>query len=155
MGFKEDNSKFFLDLDEFEERIEIDLVKLQREAVLLFLTQATSHGRSEAFTPVGNPDLWKNPAPVNYRSGTAISNWRVGINKIDGTIVDIQDSSGATSRKQVDKLGNLQPFSIVWISNNLPYINRIMEQGWSTQTPQGSTELILQSVIKNIKFKYG
>lgn len=63
--------------------------------------------RVEEYTPVGNPALWKYPAPKNYTPGHLKSNW---------------------------KLSNLA--GQILLTNDAPYALAI-ENGWSTQAPSG------------------
>jgi hypothetical protein len=68
--------------------------------------------RVQERTPVGNPGLWKYPAPKNYRPGTLKASWSVSYSPIT--------TSGVYAT----------------ISNNEPYAYRV-EFGWSTQAPNG------------------
>lgn len=74
-------------------------------------------------TPVGNPRLWKNKAPKNYRPGNAKRHTRQVGNDIDA---------------------------------NYAYAVRL-ENGWSTQAPDGMTvptiEHIRQYVLKKLGVK--
>ena len=155
MSFQIQNKQFFLDLDKFKNQIDVDISKMQREIALLIVSRLVSHGRYVGATPVGNPDLWKSPPKKGYSGGRAISNWRVDVGGKAGGTTDSVDFGASVQADVVSKLANLQPYQIVWISNNLPYIYRIMEEGHSTQTPKGSIALTIAEVKQIIQAKYG
>lgn len=106
---------------------------LQRKIVFDLL------GRIVRKTPVGNPDLWKNPPPPGYVGGRARANWQVevGVTDPNDRQVDAVDTAGAVtiSKGEAVALG-AKPFDITWIFNNVPYIVRL-ENGWSSQAPPG------------------
>ncbi len=110
-----------------------DVSKLQRKIVFDLL------GRIVKRTPVGNPDLWKNPPPPGYVGGRARANWQVevGVNDPGNKQVDGVDAAGAVtiSKGEAAALG-AKPFDITWIFNNVPYIVRL-ENGWSSQAAPG------------------
>lgn len=93
-------------------------------------------------TPVGNPVLWKGPAPAGYVGGRARASWGVGLNRIDADArVTITDKDGRrTVARGMAKLADYKPDDTVWIASRLPYIERL-EYGWSTQAPQGMVRL--------------
>ena len=59
------------------------------------------------YTPVGDPSLWKYPAPPDYKPGTLKASWSLEMKN-----------------------------NIATISNSQPYAERV-EYGWSTQAPNG------------------
>lgn len=63
--------------------------------------------RVEARTPIGNPSLWKYPAPSSYTPGTLRASWD-------------RQYTGFTAK----------------VFNPQPYAQRV-EEGWSTQAPYG------------------
>lgn len=72
-------------------------------------------------TPVGNPSLWKHPAPKNYDPGTLKKSWELKFN-------------GADVKKDV----------IATIFNPQPYAYRV-EYGWShIQAPQGMVRITMR-----------
>lgn len=60
-----------------------------------------------SYTPVGDPSLWKYPAPAGYQPGTLKKAWEIEFSKQEVTI-----------------------------SNDEPYALRV-EYGWSSQAPNG------------------
>jgi hypothetical protein len=91
-------------------------------------------------TPVGNPSLWKSPAPPGYTGGTARANWQL-TNAAPATgEVNATDSGTATRSAVISELPRLQFTGKYTLANNVPYIERL-EDGWSTQAPQGMVKL--------------
>lgn len=78
---------------------------------------------------VGKPALWKRPPPKDYVPGTFKSNWRLGIDMIDVTTIDEQNSFVLHGRDRMpaDPFGHR-----IFISNSLPYAWPL-ETGHSTQ----------------------
>lgn len=79
--------------------------KIQVEASKRFLAKV------EQRTPVGDPSLWKWPAPKNYKPGTLKASWSISFSKT---------SNGVYAT----------------VFNDQPYAERV-EYGWSSQAPQG------------------
>ena len=98
-------------------------------------------------TPVGNPDLWKVPiAPPGYVGGRARGNWQVGLNETNEEEFDDEDpSGGSTIADGSQTILSAMPFGVIWLFNNVPYIGRL-ENGWSSQAPNGMVRLALASV---------
>ena len=107
------------------------------------------------YSPVGNSDLWKTkykPSPEKYTPGRFRSNWfltksRASVKQSDEILkpgVIIQSYSRRILREYSEK----------WIlTNNMPYAKRL-DNGWSTQAPNGITEpaaLHVNSKIKQIE----
>lgn len=96
-------------------------------------------------TPVGNPDLWSGPAPKGYVGGTARASWFFSADRA-GTEIPVKNTPGMT-----DVSGFAPDSNEIWVANNLPYIQRIMEEGWSGQAPTGT----FSAVVERIKAKWG
>lgn len=106
-------------------------------------------------TPVGNPDLWKSlkigyqspsmkyprktkgKAPKGYVGGTARASWFISPLRPEATPVIKNTPSKFGVSEGLIAITALNGNEI-WIANNLPYIERIMEDGWSTQAPPGT-----------------
>ncbi len=73
----------------------------------LYKVSRNLYTRVVNYTPVGNPSLWKYPAPKGYIPGTLKKNWKIDFRSKE-----------------------------VIISNDAPYGMRV-EYGWSTQAPYG------------------
>ena len=82
-------------------------------------------------SPVGNPELWKNPgmAPPGYVGGRFRANWQITIGVPAAAAIN---STAAPALA----IPNIPPFVTVWITNNVPYAERL-EMGWSKQAPAG------------------
>jgi len=110
-------------------------------------------------TPVGNPTLWKNPegAPDGYAGGAARANWQYGNGEMPEGVLDLIDKGGNSTINRI--IGGVQASpaaSIHWVANNLPYMQRL-EEGWSTQSPQGMLRLTvaefeptIRAALKNV-----
>lgn len=72
-------------------------------------------------------------------SGRLRGNWRIAVNAIDLTTVDITDPTGqATIREVEETVSKLGGDESVSLANSLPYAARIEFEGWShTKAPEG------------------
>ncbi|MGE8302878.1 MAG: HK97 gp10 family phage protein [Pseudomonas kermanshahensis] len=88
-------------------------------------------------SPVGNPDLWKNPPPPGYSGGRFRGSHIVSIGApvyIQTTKIDkVGSETIAEGQRQ---LSGLEPFTVIYIQTNLPYAEKL-EDGHSTQAPGG------------------
>lgn len=67
------------------------------------------------------------------------------------TSTDNVDPSGsATINSGLSAMSGLEPFTVVYIQNNLPYAERL-ENGWSDQAPSGIYELAFIGVSEAYK----
>ena len=72
-------------------------------------------------------------APVD--TGLFKGNWLVGISSKDPRVIKRKSISGQVSiNTGIRKIGKQKGFEDIWISNNLPYAQRLNE-GWSGQAP--------------------
>lgn len=86
-------------------------------------------------SPVGNPDLWKSPAPPGYVGGRFRANWMFGVGQVDTTTTeDIDANGGATLTKLAAAIGATGAGGVTFISNSLPYAEAL-EYGHSSQIP--------------------
>lgn len=95
---------------------------------------------------VGDPSLWKRPAPKDYRPGTFKSNWRLGVDQIDTTTTYEKNSFILHGRDRMPE----RPFGHrFFISNSLPYAWPL-ETGHSTQGRGmvGLTALEFDAILK-------
>ena len=89
-------------------------------------------------TPVGNPKIWKYPAPKDYRRGRLRANWQLSLDAPIYTEVKGQDKSGrATRSKAKQKMRTYKLDDTVYFTNNLDYAELIETGQHSKQAPQG------------------
>lgn len=96
---------------------------------------ATSEVFSNIFfmCPVGEPSQWKNPAsaPEGYVGGNARGNWHCTIGS---------PFVGEDRTSTVEKIQSTIPRragSVVYLTNNVPYIGRLEYDAHSRQAPNG------------------
>jgi len=89
-----------------------------------------------------------NKSPVD--TGAFQNNWTITLNQpIAGTIKQ-EDALPPTPPASAAKLAKIEPFSNVWINNNLVYAERL-EAGHSQQAPNG----IVAPTIAEARVKFG
>ena len=90
-------------------------------------------------TPVGNPDTWKRKPPPGYVGGRARGNWQVTLNAPATSFLQRKDKTGDRTKEAGAKvLQRIRRLSeIVYISNNLPYIEALDLDQHSPQAPDG------------------
>lgn len=77
--------------------------------------------------------------------GGARANWRVAIGEIPHGTLDLNDVSGqATISAAAAKAMSLEAGDTIYLANSLPYIKRLMNDGWSQQAPAGAFDLVVQ-----------
>lgn len=78
-------------------------------------------------------------SPVD--TGRFKGNWQVTIRQRAEGIIETEDKSGSgTFAKGSLVISRQRNFQDIWISNNLPYAERL-NAGWSTQAPAGFVEM--------------
>ncbi len=87
-------------------------------------------------------------------TGRARGNWQIGIAAVPTALLEVKDKAGdATfSREAAKVLGEAlrrDPFQLVTITNNLPYIDRL-EDGWSKQAPNGWIRVAVERTRRRI-----
>jgi len=84
-------------------------------------------------------------------TGRARGNWQVTIGTPANGKLDALDKDGqATIEKGIAVLSGLPPYQIVFLSNNLEYIE-ILEEGNSQQAPNGMVRLTVLELEGNIR----
>jgi hypothetical protein len=77
-------------------------------------------------------------------SGRARANWQVAIGSTPAGTLDLNDKTGqATINKTTAKAAGLRAGDVIFLINNLPYIQRL-EDGYSGQAPAGMVGLAVQ-----------
>jgi hypothetical protein len=91
----------------------------------------------DARSPVGNPALWKHPAPKGYQPGSFRGNWQIGIDFAPaGETGRIDPTGEETLSTNAGSIPEEAAGHVFWIVNNVPYA-RPIEDGWSSQAPTG------------------
>jgi hypothetical protein len=76
-----------------------------------------------------------NKTPVD--TGRARGNWQTTLGDPATGTLDTTDPGGnQTIARGSNTVTTSDPFSVIWLSNNLPYIERL-ENGYSQQAPNG------------------
>ena len=92
-------------------------------------------------SPVGNPALWKNPAPKNYKAGHFVKNWQATIGSPATNELAGQDKSKRFTKAAVKKVAKKwDGENSFYLTNNAPYATAL-EYGWSTQAPKGMVRI--------------
>lgn len=132
---------FLIQINAFVEKTKGQMNEVVRGAVFKFAVSIIST------SPVGNPNLWKTPAPKGYVGGRFRANWQLGIGAAPVGVLDAIDQSedGEDTRNKI--LNDLPKMNaagkIYWLVNNLPYAERL-EKGWSyEQAPNGMVGLAI------------
>lgn len=131
-----------------------DKVRADGEALLRSLGLAVLSSLLEK-TPVGNRQLWKinkdrsrrQLLPKGYVGGHLRHNWQVTINSTVDTVLEgVSRSAAATYRREEPKIKKAPFGSIIYIQNPVPYAERVMEGGHSSQAPRGTFRVTIQEV---------
>lgn len=135
-------SDFADGMRKYAEQVEKNAPRVQREvaaAVLAAVVMAT---------PVGQPALWKGPAPKGYVGGRARANWFVGLGAPASQLTDEvgRDAVGDGNAA----LATIAPGTDVHITNNVPYIVPLND-GHSHQAPAAFVETAIQTGIARAK----
>jgi hypothetical protein len=96
-------------------------------------------------SPVGNPDLWANPAaaPPGYVGGRFRANWQIGASPEERPL----DTTQTNELAQIAAAQNLGGIGKkIWVFNNVPYAARL-EDGWSRQAPLGVVNVAITEIV--------
>lgn len=116
-------------------------------------------------TPVGNREIWASnierksrdlpPLPEGYVGGRLRGNWNTGIGRIDTTDRPAAKSGRAAIRRARLAVSTREPDSDVYLTNSLPYAERIEYDGHSSQAPAGMLRVSVAefSLLFNIAVK--
>lgn len=128
---------FVADLSAFAEKAKGNMDKVVRKVVLDVGTSVVEK------SPVGDASFWQSKPPPGYVGGRFRGNWQYTFNVIPKGQTDTIDPSGSISIGRISKGlgGKASVAGIHYVSNNLPYAQRL-EEGWSyRQAPQGMVML--------------
>ncbi len=91
--------------------------------------------------------VYKSPVDTGRFRG----NWLVGVEVIDLSTTSVPDPAGGlTVEKGTVKIEESVPMTAIWITNNLPYANRL-ENGWSKQAPAGMVAITVAEIETQFK----
>lgn len=80
-------------------------------------------------------------------TGRARANWQVTIGNPTEDVLEVEDQDGSnTISKGSSVITTVGLFDVIWISNNVDYI-RFLEEGSSTQAPEGMVALTFEELL--------
>lgn len=96
-------------------------------------------------TPVGSPSIWKDQEAAaravanGYTGGRARGNWQLTDESEATGVLDFSDGTQGlrAADNTISELGNIKVGTRHFLTNNLPYINRLEYEGHSGQAPDG------------------
>lgn len=117
-------------------------------------------------TPVGNPDLWLHKdsdgtyvdyifarGEPDYVGGRARGNWQITLGTPAVGEIDRVDPEGTETTDEVEEVvAASNPDGVMYLTNNLPYIERL-ENGWSSQAPAGMVRKNIARIDQILKEK--
>ena len=123
---------FTVDLKEFAEKTKANIATVIQESAVDLFSEIIKE------TPVGDPSLWKNPPPANYVAGSLQSNWQCSLDSPENGRLTAIRSDSSTIAAMKSEVIVAQPDQTIFLTNNLPYGERIEYLGWShAQKPEG------------------
>lgn len=138
-------STFALDLKKFAAKAGAKADGVVREVVAQVVVSV------DKLSPVGNPALWKHPAPKGYVGGHFRGNWQLGVGSIPaGILARIDNSGGTTVAANIAEIPGKAAGTVIYLANNLPYARRLEYDHWSSQAPNGMvglTAVRFQSIV--------
>lgn len=109
------------------------------------------YGQMIERSPVGNPDLWKSPAPEGYTGGRFKNNWQVGVGVLNDDTSREPSAQGGGALGAFDAaIRTWKPGQTIWMTNSMPYAKKL-EYGHSKQAPGGMVRLAVQNYSQAIK----
>lgn len=138
-------SRFALDISVWVAKAKDRMDEVARSALISISAELVKG------SPVGDAEKWAAnierkerdlpPLPAGYVGGRFRANWQMGVGApVSGTLPDIDPDGLATAAALVDALPQQAAGKIYYITNNLPYAQRL-EDGWSGQAPSGMVGL--------------
>lgn len=123
---------FALDLSKFVEKAKANAELVVQKVAIDMLYRVVDR------SPVGNPDLWKSPAPAGYVGGRFRANWQVSFDVPKLEAIQKVDAAGGSTKQAGATM--IQAFTTanqsIWMMNNVPYAIPL-EYGHSKQSPAG------------------
>lgn len=142
-----DGKQFALDLSAWVKKAKGNMDGVVRKVVLDLGTRIVMR------SPVGDGSHWKSPPPPGYIGGRFRANWQYGeATRPAGTLLAIDPKGNSTVTKLVAGVKPDAAGKIHWLTNNLPYAQRL-EYGWSKrQAPAGMVGITVteyQTIVRN------
>lgn len=140
---------FARDLNKQADKVRADGEALLRRMGLDLLSRLVNK------TPVGNRQLWKiNQGrsrralqPKGYVGGHLRHNWQVTINgTTDNELEGVSRNAAGVIRREQGAILKASFGSTIYIQNPVPYAQRVMEEGWSSQAPSGTFRVTIQEI---------
>lgn len=104
--------------------------------------------------PVGNPSRWKKPRK-GYVGGQSRRNWRVSLRFPARNVLSGRDQSGRVAIGEAETtLRTLRQPTDLWISNPMPYMDRLESGDWSRQAPAGIVAIAAREVAAAFGLRY-
>lgn len=88
-------------------------------------------------SPIGRPEMWKDPPPKGYLPGQFKANWRGSFGTVDYTTEDFVDVTGEVSLVQINSAIPEDPTGVFYITNSLPYAQVLEDGGAIHNIPPG------------------
>lgn len=150
---------------EFIERLKDKGVEITRKInMATYNVMAEIIIRADEYSPVGDPETWKNKPHKGYEPGCFRGNWQLGVNEQpQGDLPDVRDPEGVeTVGKNLAAIPERAAYgNKYYLVNNVPYAIAL-EEGWSKQAPAGIVGRItiefpdiVEGVIADIKANGG
>lgn len=84
-------------------------------------------------------------------TGRARGNWQVSLNDSPKDILDVKDKDGNTTIKAAVNNTENAPGNIWWLTNNLPYIQKLESGTHSQQSPSGMVRVTIEEFESSLK----
>ena len=84
-------------------------------------------------------------------TGRARGNWQVSLNDPATDILDVEDKEGNTTIKAAMDNTEKATDNIWWLTNNLPYIQKLESGTHSQQSPSGMVRVTLEEFENSLK----
>ncbi len=121
-------TQFSLDMSKFNEKV-MSLGNIAVRKICIELTTAV---------------IVKTPR----KTGRAQSNWFASVGMPENRTTDVIEGSAISVVARETKIADSAYGNVYWLSNNLPYIERL-EYGYSKQAPAGMARLSIEEVKRH------
>jgi len=127
---------FTADLKKWTNKTNVFVVDIIRESAADLFEEIIQQ------TPVGDPSLWKSKPPADYVPGNLKSNWQCTLGTPASGMWSFEDKSEeATISAMKSVIEGSVPDQAIFLTNLLPYAQRIEYGAHSTQAPQGMVRI--------------